>query len=425
MTTPSNISTTVTREQLSTTTKDDKDKDKNKARLQWNDQTEQLLSSWSDIAICYNWMHDKSFRMFQQRNFSFSLPVIILSTLTGTLNLALQGYVPAEYMTYAQAFIGGVNIFTGILTTLQNYFRYAENSESHRNSSIGWSKLQRNISVELTFDRNSRKEADSFMKVCRMEYDRLLEHSPVIPARALVQFKNHMKKSKNERIIQDEGDIILPDVCGNLRHTIIYKPSSEQTVEDEFCLNQPLILPEINSALFNRIDIIENKLKINDTSRPYNYNKPMVVTGTEYQYPFKKDPKSFEKDPRSFEKNISEHVQSDLVKNLINKFSNTGMTGSNNPISNEIVKILKDEEKKPLENIIEEQLDVKISKDEEKKQLIIDTTDNDTKIPPSSVVKVEIKKSVPIQISSSKKDTPNITNFFKVSTKTGNDLNDL
>jgi len=193
-----------------------------------------------------------------------------------------------------------------------------------------------------------------------------------------------------------------------------------------------LILPEINSALFNKIDIIENKLKINDTSRPYNYNKPMVVTGTEYQYPFKKDPKSFEKDPRSFEKdprsfekNISEHVKSDLVKNLINKFSNTGMTGSNNPISNEIVKILKDEEKKPLENIIEEQLDIKISKDEEKKQLIINTPDNDTKIPPPSVVKVEIKKSVPIHISSSKKDTPNITSFFKVSTKTGNDLNDL
>ena len=48
------------------------DQKENKVKLAWNDQTETLLRSWSDISSCYNWMHDKSFRKYQKKNFKFS-----------------------------------------------------------------------------------------------------------------------------------------------------------------------------------------------------------------------------------------------------------------------------------------------------------------------------------------------------------------
>ena len=261
----------------------------NKVKLAWNDQTETLLSSWSDISSCYNWMHDKSFRKYQKKNFKFSLPVIILSTLTGTLNLALQGYVPPEYITYAQAGIGGVNIFTGILTTLQNYFRYAENSESHRNASVGWGKLQRNISIELTYDRLSRKDADSFIKVCRMEYDRLLEQSPIIPTEIIRLFKEkyaeqrkqqkkqRKQKRKNSKTIEDDIEeddnddkLILPDVCGELTHTGVYKESLNEctrldTMLDVKYSEESKLIPEIKDVLLDRLSILEEKLNASHT----------------------------------------------------------------------------------------------------------------------------------------------------------------
>jgi len=274
----------------------------NKVKLAWNDQTETLLRSWSDISSCYNWMHDKSFRKYQKKNFKFSLPVIILSTLTGTLNLALQGYVPADYITYAQAGIGGVNIFTGILTTLQNYFRYAENSESHRNASVGWGKLQRNISIELTYDRLSRKDADSFIKVCRMEYDRLLEQSPIIPTEIISLFKkkyaeqrkqkkkqkenkkqqrkmsksNNNNKDDNEEFYEDDDNdddkLILPDVCGELTHTGVYKESLNECTRLDKMLDikqseESRLIPEIKDVLLDRLSILEEKLTVSHTPR--------------------------------------------------------------------------------------------------------------------------------------------------------------
>lgn len=268
-----------------------------KVKLSWNDQTETLLRSWGDISSCYNWMHDKSFRKYQKKNFKFSLPVIILSTLTGTLNLALQGYVPAQYMTYAQAGIGGVNIFTGILTTLQNYFRYAENSESHRNASVGWGKLQRNISIELTYDRLSRKDADSFIKVCRMEYDRLLEQSPIILTEIINLFKkkySEQRKNKKEKkkpmsnlksstrgddsIIDiddednDDDKLILPDVCGELTHTGVYKESLNECTRLDRLLDvkeneESKLIPEIKDVLLDRLNMLEQRLSIAQTPR--------------------------------------------------------------------------------------------------------------------------------------------------------------
>lgn len=258
--------------------KQEKDEDKkDRVRLVWTDQTEELLVGWADVAACYKWLHDESFRKYKQINNYFSIPVIILSTLTGTLNLALQGYVPADYMNYAQAGIGGINIFTGILTTLQTQFRYAQNSESHFNVSSGWSKLQRNIAIELSIDREHRREADGFIKAMRTEYDRLLEQSPVIPQDIVYKFKRvfkeqqkrkrkemlrkhnremwlkekekeerektNMKKStcknfmncisagrlypelndREDEFYESGEEVILPDICDSIAHTKVYK----------------------------------------------------------------------------------------------------------------------------------------------------------------------------------------------------------
>ena len=163
---------------------------KSTPRLTWTNETEALLQGWADISSCFKWMHENSFRKYSKVNNYFAIPIIVLSTISGTLNVSLQGYVPAQYLNVAQAGIGGLGIFTGILTTLQNLFKYAQLSEAHNNVSIGWSKLNRNIQIELSVERSSRKDADSFIKICRSEYDRLIEQSPTIPIDIINAFKS-------------------------------------------------------------------------------------------------------------------------------------------------------------------------------------------------------------------------------------------
>jgi len=144
--------------------------------------------------------------------------VIILSTLTGTANFAMDSFVPQEQKKMAMGIVGGFNIFAGIMSTLQNFLRYAELMEGHRSSSVSWSKFSRNIAVELALDEKRRKPAGDFLKICRAEFDRLIEQSPSIDDKIIISFDSVFK----------DNDIIRPEVCNGLKKCKIYKPSKEE-----------------------------------------------------------------------------------------------------------------------------------------------------------------------------------------------------
>ena len=188
--------------------------EKKKDDLQiWTSAQEQLLAEWSEKATCYRWLHSRSEKSYRTKNYSFTIPVIILSTLTGTANFAMDSFVPEDHKQIAMACVGGVNIFAGILSTLQNFLRYAELMESHRLCEVQWSKFGRNIAVELALDPKRRKPANDFLKVCRAEYDRLIEQSPPIDDPIIKQFKTNFKSI----------DIRKPDICNGLHKCKIFE----------------------------------------------------------------------------------------------------------------------------------------------------------------------------------------------------------
>ena len=205
-----------------TTLKNDKKKVKEDKIQKWTSAQEELLAEWSEKATCFRWLHSRSEKSYRCKNYSFTIPVIILSTLTGTANFAMDSFVPEENKQLAMACVGGVNIFAGILSTLQNFLRYAELMESHRLCEVQWSKFGRNIAVELALDPIRRKPANDFLKVCRAEYDRLIEQSPPIDDKIIKQFKSNFKNT----------DIRKPDICNGLDKCKIFKPSEEEKKAD-------------------------------------------------------------------------------------------------------------------------------------------------------------------------------------------------
>ena len=194
----------------------------NKIRLEWTDHTEDLLASWGDVASCYKWLHERAFRKFYTINYWMSLFISIFSIITGSTSLGMQSLVPMDYVSLASKIVGGVNLLTGIVTQIQANFRYAQLSESHQNSSIGWNKLERNIRIELKIDRKNRKDAEAFIRMSRAEYDRLLEQSPVIPEDIIEMFKHKFTKRPTT--------LVVPDICDNLHHCEITKPSIDEDI---------------------------------------------------------------------------------------------------------------------------------------------------------------------------------------------------
>lgn len=195
---------------------------KNKPKSKWTHEQENLLAEWAEKAACYRWLHSKSEKKYTSCHYKYSIPIIILSTLTGTANFGIDSIVPPEYLKYAQMGIGGVNLFAGILGTLQNFFRYAELMESHRSVEILWSKFEREISVELALDPKKRKDADTFLALSRSQFDKLIEQSPPIPEQVINMFKSQFKNA----------NIHKPDICNGIDPCGIYRPSQEEKVAD-------------------------------------------------------------------------------------------------------------------------------------------------------------------------------------------------
>ena len=242
----------------------DKNKDKKDGTFYpWTSEQEELLAEWSEKATCYRWLHSRSEKSYRMKNYLFTIPVIILSTLTGTANFAMDSFVPPENKQIAMAGVGSVNIFAGILSTLQNFLRYAELMESHRLSEVQWSKFGRNIAVELALEPKRRKPAHEFLKVCRTEYDRLIEQSPPIDDNVIKQFKRTFKKI----------DIKKPDICNGLDKCKIYKPSKDEKIENMMVNVSNRIKEKQKSKIWKPIEINQHTSILPDNTNIKKFNQ--------------------------------------------------------------------------------------------------------------------------------------------------------
>jgi hypothetical protein len=195
---------------------------------EWSDEIEELLSEWGEISMCYAYLHNFSQRKYKKKYHHLQIPIIVLSTLTGTANFAIDSYIPKDFQSGFSAGVGSLNIFCGILGTLLSFLRYSEIYEGHRISALAWSKLGRSIEIELSLQDKKRKPCRDFLKVCRSEYDNLLESSPNIDLDIIQMF--------NKKFNDKYPDVRKPLVCNGLKAITPYKA--------QHTLGKPQVIPE-------------------------------------------------------------------------------------------------------------------------------------------------------------------------------------
>ena len=153
----------------------------------WTSEHEEVLAEWADKSMCYKWLHMRSNEKYSRLHNLYTIPVIIMSTLTGTANFA-QNKIPLSFRGYATMIIGGINIFAGIVTTIQQFLKINELNEGHRVACISWDKFYRRIKVELSKSPLERHPVNEFFLSATEEYDRLMESSPMIDTIIIEKF---------------------------------------------------------------------------------------------------------------------------------------------------------------------------------------------------------------------------------------------
>tara|TARA_Y100000592_G_scaffold100830_1_gene183142 strand:+ start:11665 stop:12384 length:720 start_codon:yes stop_codon:yes gene_type:complete len=224
---------------------------------EWSDEIEELLSEWGEVAMCYAYLHNFGQRKYKKKYHHLQIPIIILSTLTGTANFATDSYVPTDFKQGFSAGVGSLNIFCGILGTLLSFLRYSEIYEGHRIAALAWSKLSRNIEIELSLQDKKRKPCRDFLKICRSEYDNLLESSPNID----LDIINDFNKKFNDKY----PNVRKPVICNGLKSIEPYKLVKDVPKKKE---SVSITISEPDSPVLQTGNLTEAEPEINQSENP-------------------------------------------------------------------------------------------------------------------------------------------------------------
>ena len=189
--------------------------------INWTKNLENYLKEIGEHSLCLSMLHKKCEAKFSSKALCIDLPVIILSTLCGSLTLSAKNMFGVALEDTALKIVGGLSLFSGVLGTIQAYFSYSRRAEAHKSSYLEYSKLYRFIKVELGLPRLSRIRPKKLLAMINEGFERRQELSPIVPKDIIKNFKKMYKKSTIKR----------PPQINGLEEILIYAKSEEGDIE--------------------------------------------------------------------------------------------------------------------------------------------------------------------------------------------------
>ena len=194
--------------------------------LVWDDAIEKILSEMGDEAQINAYLHKKAQEHFTIKNIQYQLPIIILSALSGTGNFISANF-PA-YSEYIILGVGGVSIFTSIISSVAQFLQISQLGENHRMSYLSWEKFHSTIKFQLKKRKIARDNIKDFIGLIIPEYQRLKEISADIPKHILENMKNNKKKLK---------DMQVPYMLNGFHPVTPYKEEEEDDANNDGLIN--------------------------------------------------------------------------------------------------------------------------------------------------------------------------------------------
>lgn len=176
------------------------------------------------------WRHAKRLKMY---NNLISIPLLILSSLTGLTSVAQLGVVSysekindGEAQTTKEITSNGSNdsitlplivtisgVSSAILTAFQRYFRYAERSEHSKHMAKNYGRIGRRIENTMVILESAAIKIEpemfkKFIEDIQKDTDSLMQETEELPSELLNKksfYKDFLKKLKREKIIAKEN----------------------------------------------------------------------------------------------------------------------------------------------------------------------------------------------------------------------------
>jgi hypothetical protein len=184
----------------------------------WHSSQENILREWAEKARYYAWMNHKTSTHYSKLNNFLTVPLIVLSTLSGSANFALIGGGDEDecddnllYDTIFPFIIGIMSMITAVLSSLLKFLKTAELADKHEDIHKQYNKFVRNICLDLSLPPEQRKKPIALCNYYRQEFDRLMNDNPSIPNHIIAELNTKFPTAKYK-----------PDIANTTQKISIY-----------------------------------------------------------------------------------------------------------------------------------------------------------------------------------------------------------
>lgn len=181
--------------------------------MPWETEQENLLKDWAEKARYYAWMHHESHHYYNRLTNRLTIPLIVISTITSSLNFTMVGYENSKSDVISIGFplsMGLLSMITAVLSASLKTFKTTEMATEHFTMYKHFNSLFRNITLDLSLPAIHRKEPQETCNVYRYDFDRLINESPTIPNQIVKKFNKEFPFVQNKpEITNDFGKIII------------------------------------------------------------------------------------------------------------------------------------------------------------------------------------------------------------------------
>lgn len=229
-----------------------------------------ILKGWELETNAYHLLHEKSTEYYSRLNFYFMIPIIILSSSTGTLGLLNAGesqFANINGVNIISIFIGSFGFLTAILTTIHNFLNIQKLEANHNNHAIEYSKISKEIKMQIYLSETDVKVYSNiaeYIKQCKQKIDKLIESAPTIPSHVEISLDSKLNEIRYSHAGEIDELITLvtrnnnENVCKNMPKTLTsdIKITVMDTIESnksfELNKNEPTLSePTLNEPMLN------------------------------------------------------------------------------------------------------------------------------------------------------------------------------
>ena len=266
--------------------------------IEWTDTLEDYFAKIGEKAQGYSLLHKQAEALYSYRTTLIDLPVIILSTVCGTLSIGGANIFPTDWVEGANQVVGALSIGVGVLNTVGTYFAWSKRAEAHRVSSLQYARMSRFLRVELQLPREERMNCAELLKMIRTDWERLTEISPILPDNLIGEFRRQYQKRS----------VSKPDEIHGIEPIRIFNTQPKKNLKD---------LLAINLNALKSIGQEQNELHISENIKNKLAQKAESARNSVHMKKVKSFRRSHQNDLRNFRQAANSDTDDDTPVNAV------------------------------------------------------------------------------------------------------------